>query len=272
VNDKSIAVRASTSWTLIGVLKHDRDLAVQLFLTLCSVDDAILRASGVERFMKYGLRTHYTMLEPILDRMLKADSEEANLAGARLSSIIALFDEAARPKALACVSGPEALRRGAAQVFAANLGEARFRKFCEENLIILLNDESEKVRSEAARCFLKFEDDQIGNYSELVNAFITSKAYKSKHRNLFHALEKTTARLPETTCLAVERFFDLAATETADISTHASADSYTANKRIIRTYSQSKSSAIQSRCLDLIDRVSRLHALGLSEAIADYER
>jgi hypothetical protein len=272
VNDKSIAVRASTSWTLIGVLKHDRDLAVRLFLTLCSVDEAILRASGVERFLKYGLRTHYTMLEPILDRMLKAVSEEANLAGARLTSIVALFDEAARPKALACISGPEALRRGAAQVFSTNLGQARFRKFCEENLIILLNDESEKVRSEASRCFLKFEKDQIGDYSELVNAFITSKAYKSEHRNLFHALEKATAQLPETTCLAVERFFDLAAAEVADISTHASADSYTANKLIIRTYSQSKSPAIQSRCLDLIDRVSRVHGLGLSEAIADYER
>jgi len=239
---------------------------------LCSVDDAILRATGVERFMKYGLRTHYTVLEPILDRMLKSGSEEANIAGARLSSIVALFDEAARPKALACVSGSEALRRGAAQVFAANLGQARFRTFCEENLIILLNDESEKVRSEAARCFLKFEQDQIGSYSDLVNAFITSKAYQTEHRNLFHALEKTTAQLPQTTCLAVERFFDLAAAEVADISTHASAESYTANKLIIRTYSQSKSPAIQSRCLDLIDRVSRAHGLGLSEAIVDYER
>lgn len=272
VNDKSIAVRASASWTLIGVLKHDRDLAVRLFLTLCSVDDAILRAAGVERFMKYGLQTHYTILEPVLDRMLKANSEAANLAGARLSSIVALFDEAARPKALACMSGSEALRRGVAQVFAANLGQARFRKFCEENLIILFNDESEKVRSEAERCFLKFDEDQIGAYSELVNAFITSQAYKTEHRNLFNALEETTAQLPETTCLAVERFFDLAAAEVADISTHASADSYTANTLIIRTYSQSKSPAIQSRCLDLIDRVSRLHALGLSEAIADYER
>jgi hypothetical protein len=272
VNDKSIAVRASASWTLIGVLKHDRDLAVRLFLTLCSVDDEILRATGVERFMKYGLRTHFKILEPILHRMLKAGNEEANLAGARLSSIVALFEEAARPLALACVSGSEALRRGAAQVFAANLSEARFRRFCEENLIILLNDESEKVRSEAARCFLKFEEDQIGDYSELVNAFITSEAYKTEHRNLFHALERTTAQLPETTCLAAERFFDLAATEVADISTHASADSYTANKLIIRTYSQSKSPAIQSRCLDLIDRVSRVHALGLTEAIADYER
>jgi hypothetical protein len=204
--------------------------------------------------------------------MVKAKSEEANLAGARLSSIAALFDEAARPKALDCISGPEALRRGAAQVFAANLGQARFRKFCEENLISLLNDDSEKVRSEAARCFLRFEEDQIGDYTELVSAFISSKAYRNEHRNLFHALEKTTARLPETTCLAAERFFDLAASETADISTHASADSYTANKLIIRTYSQSKALAIQSRCLDLIDRVSRLHSLGLSEAIADYER
>jgi hypothetical protein len=272
VNDKSIAVRASASWTLIGVLKHDRDLAVRLFLTLCSVDDAILRATGVERFMKYGLRTHYKILEPILDRMLKADSEEASIAGARLSSIIALFADEARPKALACISGSEAVRRGAAQVFATNLSQARFRRFCEEKLIILFNDESENVRSEAARCFLKLEDDQIGDYPELVNAFITSKAYKEEHRSLFRALEKTTAQLQETTCLAVERFFDLAATEVADISTHASADSYTANKLIIRTYSQSKSPAIQTRCLDLIDRVSRVHALGLSEAIADYER
>jgi hypothetical protein len=66
---------------LTAVLKHDRDLAVTLFLKLCVTEDALLRADGVESFMKYALHTHFKMLAPLLLRMIGADSEEAQIAG-----------------------------------------------------------------------------------------------------------------------------------------------------------------------------------------------
>jgi hypothetical protein len=272
VDDPSIAVRAGVARALIGVLKHDRDLAVKLFLRLCNTDDAILRTHGVERFMSYGIRTHYEELSPLLDRMINADHEEANIAGARVACVAALFTERARATAEACVRGSVVHRRGAAQVFAANLGQARFRRFCEENLMLLFNDPSEKVRSEAARCFVRLGEGEVGDYPDLVDAFIASDAFASEHRSLFHALEKATSQLPDATCAAAERFFEAVGSDAADVRTHGAAESFTVTKLVVRLYAQSKSPEVQRRCLDIIDCVARMQALGLGEAISDYER
>ncbi|HKC63364.1 MAG TPA: hypothetical protein VKB86_06990 [Pyrinomonadaceae bacterium] len=272
VDDSLITVRAGVARALIGVLKHDRDLAVKLFLRLCDTEDALLRTRGVESFMDYGLRTHYEELSPLLDRMLNADHDETKIAGARLACVAALFTEQARVAAESCVRGSEMHRRGAAQVLVANLGQARFRRFCEENLMLLFNDTSEKVRGEAARCFFRLGGEQVGDYADLVEAFIQSEAFVSEHGSLFHALEKTTAQLPDMTCAAAERFFDLAGSDVSDMSTHGAADSFMVTKLVVRIYTQSRSPEVQRRCLDLIDRTSRLQALGLAEAISDYER
>jgi hypothetical protein len=98
---------------------------------------------------------------------------------------MALMKEDARPTAEACLAGNEVHRRGAAQVFAANLRQARFRRFCEDKLEVLFNDPSEKVRDEAAGCFRGFKNEQLGEYAELVGAFIASEAFVHEHRSLF---------------------------------------------------------------------------------------
>lgn len=272
VADPSIAVRACVARALTAVLRHDRDLAVAFFLKLCATEEMLLQVSRVEAFMKYALHTHFEMLAPLLLRMIGADSQEAQIAGARLACSIALLKDDARPAAEACLAGNEFHRRGAAQVFAANLRQARFRKFCEDKLVILFNDSSEKVRDEAAGCFRGFENEQLGEYAELVGAFIPSEAFVHEHRNLFFALDRTTARLPDETCTACERFFHVVGAEAADVRTHGAAESYMVSKLLIRVYGQHKSPEIQGRCLNLIDLLARTKVLGLDEAIKDYER
>ena len=185
---------------------------------------------------------------------------------------MALLKEEARPAAEMCLAGAEPYRMGAAQVFAANLGEARFRKFCEDKLVALFNDSSEKVRSAASRCFGEFENDELGEHVGLVGAFIESAAFEHEHRALFFALEKTTSKLPDATCSACEKFFDVAGAAAADMSTHAAGESYQASKLLIRVYGQDKTPDIQTRCLNLIDRLAKTKVLGLDEAISDYER
>ncbi len=102
--------------------------------------------------------------------------------------------------------------------------------------------------------------------------FVTSQAFLTDHRSLFQALDKTPCQLPDITCAASEKFFEIAGIAAADISTHAAAESYIVSKLVIRTYAQNNSVAIKTRCLDLIDRIVRAQAIGLNEAIADYER
>ncbi|MGC2236179.1 MAG: NACHT domain-containing protein [Pyrinomonadaceae bacterium] len=272
VNDSTITVRAAVAFTLINILNHDRNLAVNLFLSLCNSRDELLRTRGVERFLNYALQTHYTILLPILQRMINSKDANTKTAGARLSCIMGLLLEEAQQLTETCIQGDETLRIGAAQVFAANLLEARFKEFCVNNLCVFFNDEAEEVRKAASECFRKLRNDQLGEYINLVDSFVKSEAFTEEHDLLFYALEKSTIPLPELSCLAFERFLEIAGIAVADISTHAAAESYQVSKLLIRLYSQSKDPHIQTRCLNLIDTLSQIKALGLNEALTDYER
>lgn len=272
VDDPSLAVRSCVAKALTATLNYDRDAAVELFLRLCEAEDDLLQTRGIERFLRYGLRTHYQQLVPILKRMLDCDFEKARMAGARLACLTSLDEEAARDLAQRCLSGNEADRIGAAQVFAANLRSARYRAYCEEALRTLFNDPAKKVREEAARCFSHFKDAELAAYTDLVNNFVLSEAFTDNHRNLVHALEKTTAKLPEITCTVCERFLETSGTEAADVRTYAAAESYQVTELLVRTYRQHETEAIQSRCLDLLDRLAQARVLGLENAFIEFER
>jgi len=272
VGDPSIAVRSCVVEALTATLRYDRDLAVTLFLRLCETEDELLTTRGIERFLRYGLQTHYEALAPILERMLECDLEAANLAGTRLACLISLNDESAQGLVQRCLNGSETFRIGAAQVFAANLRSAQYRAYCESVLIELFDDPSEKVRAEAAGCFSDFEDQELADYSDIINHFVQSDSFLDHHSRLFYALKKATTRLPEATCAACERFIELAGNSVTDARTHAAADSYQVTELIVRTYQQHQNEMIQARCLDLIDRLAQAKALGLDESVSQFER
>src|SRR5262249_15979020 len=127
--------------------------------------------------------------------------------------------------------------KGAAQVYAANLGQARFREYCEAQLLTLFNDPSPEVRREAARCFSAVKE-TLPDYASLIDTFVSSEAFAAEHRTLFHALDETPAQRPEIACAAGEKFFESVGAAGADISTHAAADSFIVSKLVIRIYAQ----------------------------------
>ena len=65
VNDKSVAVRACASSTLLAVINHDSEFALGQFLRLVEPrgnktdDDRLLATHYVERFTNYGLYEHF---------------------------------------------------------------------------------------------------------------------------------------------------------------------------------------------------------------------
>ncbi len=272
VVDPSIAVRACVANALIGVLRHDRDLAVDLFKQLCETEDVLLKTNYVDHFLYYALQTHFEALEPILHRMLSSEDAEVATTGARQACLASFVVDGARPLVEHCLSGNKPLRMGAAKVFAVNLDKARCRVLCESALLRLFNDSEEEVRSEAAMCFGDLEGEQLGDCIKSVEAFIDSPAFATNPDPLIRALEKTTAKLPDLTCLICERFLDVAGTDAADIRTGRAFDARTVSQLLVRVYSQSKDQAIQSRCLDVIDRMTQMHIYGLHEVFDQFER
>ena len=272
VQDPSIAVRSCVAQALIAVLRFDRDLAVELFRKLCNTEDALLRTPFIERFMYFALQTHFKELVPILERMVNSQIPDVASTGARQSCLAALDLPEAAAIADLCMGGSESQRVGAAQVMAANIKVATCRSFCEDALVSMFNDPNEDVRSEAANCFRRFEGDDLGGYEHLIAQFVLSDAFPKNRFPLLIALERTTAKLPEVTLSACERFIEVAGLAAGDISTREAGDADTVIKLTLRTYQQSSDDSIRARSLDLIDKLMEFGAYGIHGALEEIDR
>ncbi len=274
VSDSSIAVRTCVAEALIATLNYDRNLAVNLFLELCETEDILLGTQPIEYFLYYALPTHFKDLVPVLERMLSSGLPQVVSVGSRQACRSALELNEAIPLMELCLtaSETETHRLAAAEIFGANLRSTQYREFCEEKLIQLFNDPDERVRDEAAKCFFKFEKDELGKYTNLIRSFVDSPAFIDNCHDLIYALKETTAKLPDITCLICEKFVDSFDMATADTRTSYAADSDFISELIIRVYSPSRNKALQSRCLNIIDRMAQLGIYGLDKALQQFER
>jgi hypothetical protein len=180
--------------------------------------------------------------------------------------------EEARPFAERCLAGTVAQRTGAAEIFAANLHIASLRGFCAEALIKLFDDPEEQVRAAASACFRRLGGEDIADVAHLIGAFVQSSAFAKHHHDIIYPLMQTAFPLPAVTCVVCERFLETVGFDAADIRTGSSADAHQVSQLIVRVYSQTTDSALQTRCLDVIDRITEIGAYGLEDALESYNR
>jgi hypothetical protein len=225
----------------------------------------------VERFLYYVVPKYFQRLASILERMINSNIPEVIEVGTQQICRASLVIKEAYPLAENCLSSTEQHRLSAARVFVDNLNSVHFRKLCEDKLTQMFNDPDEKVRAEATRCFFQFERDELGNYRQLIENFVESSAFATNYRELIHALEKTTAKLPDITCSICEKIVSVSKSNNPSDASHIPyADKI--SKLLIRVYSQSKDKKLRSRCLDLVDSMSQTGVYGLSEALQEFER
>lgn len=272
VDDPSIPVRACIALALRALLKYDREMALSLFLVLCNTEDVLLQASSIEQFIAPALHTHFVTLEPILQRMLQSSVPGVTRVGARLACIASLITEQARPLAEHCLYGSEDQRVGAAEIFTLHLRIASFRTFCEQALEQLFNDPSEKVLAQVVGCFNNFEGEQLGEYEELIKVYVHSRTFTTNPYHFLHALENTTARLTEITCLACETLFDMMCERDLDMYTQSIVRADAVGKLLLRVYSQQRDKALHTRCLNLIDRMLQFGDYSLGQVLIEYDR
>ncbi len=263
VNDPSDAVRACVAEVLVGVLKYDRGLAVDLFLQLCNTDERLLATEHFERFLKYSSHSHFTRIEPVLSQMMASSDEKVAEAGALWMCYSSLAVEEARPLASQCAAASKALRLGAVEVYAENLRNRDFREVCEEMLRVFFDDPDIEVRQSAARCFYKFEGQELLEYQNFVRQFISSQAFETAYDLLFYVLEKTDADVDDIILTACERFLSIAGEDIADIRTAVARTSLSMSKLVRRVNARANDPTTKERCLDIIDKMSLAKAYGL---------
>ncbi|MFW5664120.1 MAG: hypothetical protein ACOC2Z_00985, partial [Coleofasciculus sp.] len=273
VQDSSLAIRACAIEALTAMLNYDRDLAVNLFQQLCDTEDELLGTKTIEYFLYYALPTHFVDLAPILERMIMSELPKVVKIGSRQACVASLNIEEARWLAKLCLSGTEAHRMAAAEVFVANFRPAHFRDFCENALRQLFNDASNKVQFQAVRCFSHFEGKELDDYVSLVESFVNSSAFDTHYDKVIHALEKTTAKLPDDVTYQIcDRVLDGLRSNDANIRYHSALKADGISSLLVKLYSQTKKLKLQSRCLDLVDLIAKNENYELTKTLTEYER
>lgn len=272
VRDPSIAVHSCVVTALYPVFNQNRDLAVTLFESLCETEDALLKTAYVEQFMEYASWTHFPRLRPIVERMLGSSDSEVAQTGARRASAASLVNDECMDLADRCLSGPEPLRLGAAEIYAGNVAAAPYRDLCTPTLFQFFDDPSDNVRAKAAECFTQFEGGALGEVPDLVERFLDSAAYAEHHGHLIRALKETTAQLPDATISVCERFIEIVGADAGDIRTRAAFEAHGLSQLIVRAYRQAPDASLRARCLDTIDDLLSTRAYGMEDALETFER
>ena len=255
VRDQSASVLSCVAGTLRAVAYHDSALGMLLFRRMNLSEDRLLAARHVYRFILDRLRDSFAELRPIVERMLRSSEPEVREAGARLASLALLMGQNAADLVREALRSGARYRLGVAQVASANIAIPECRRWSEEMLTELFNDDDAAVRGEVASCFRQLKDDDLDTYGDLIGAFCDSRAFQEGSSTVLRTLEKSLGRLPGMTCLVCEKFLERFADEARDIRTRRAGDTSKLTKLVFRTYQQHQNDEWTSRSLDLIDRL-----------------
>jgi len=139
----------------------------------------------------------------------------------------------------------------------------------------LFNDPDERVQEEAVKCFLYFENQELGEYLAFAEAFVQTSAFKANPYVLLTALKQTTARCPVFICLVCEQLIAALQSEEVSDRLHIGPPTDTVSQLVLRAYSQSMEDideGLQTRCLDILDALPLTGTTQINEVLSEYDR
>ena len=173
--------------------------------------------------MRYALRWQPEGALDILAALFASPDAEARRVAAREACLAAFESDAALPLALAALAGDEAARYGAAEVYAANLGDDSVGPACEAPLRQLFEDEDDEVRREAGTCFQGLRGAALTRHLDMFMGFASSKALTEDAHDVLDAILRIDGPLPDVAGAMGLEILNRAGSEAGDIATAWSA-------------------------------------------------
>jgi hypothetical protein len=268
--DRTLAVRSCAAYAVRSVLRHDVESGLTLLARLTDADDLLLAQHPVEELMATVITNRYLDASEILGRMQRAAVPDVRQAAGRLTARNSLFNPSARDVTDQAFELDEFVRRGLAEVAAANVGDADYQERCERWLARLFNDNDRAVRAEASQWCRLVTGETLGMLRDLIVAYIDSPAYADDEQPLLAAMDDSPASIADLALRAVEIFVNHHADEMGDISTRAAGTAMTASRLAMRAYASSPTVEMRDRALDMIDRLLAAQILEMDQLVQRY--
>jgi len=271
IGDPVQAVRACAMECLVAALAIDRERALSWFVTGARADVALAATLPGARLLRYVLRSDARAALDILEALIIHPDAETRRLGAREACLASFATDATLPLATAAMTGDSATRYGAAEVYAANLGDEALGPRCEAPLRELFEDDDEDVRREAGTSFRSLGGAQLTRHLDLFSAFAKSKALTEDAHDVLDAILRIEAPLPDVAGEVGLAILDRAGPAAGDITTAWSAYAPDISAVAVRLNAFGSERG-RELALDLFDRLSQVGAYGVDRALDTFER
>lgn len=270
-SDPVIFVRSCVAHTIAAALRYARPDAVSAFEILIDTEDRILAAGMVHRLMLYIGNVDPQVIDPVIQRMLQSQDDEARVGGGALAAHAAL--EWNRPELITqALAGDAKTRKGVAEVIAYRVDRTSNAELASATLITLMNDDDDDVLDAVAKVAPHLREHPLRPFVGLLMALIDSPAYDHATPQLLLTLQHAPDQVDELVLKAAQRFVEVFGADAADIRTGASSDARYISELVVRGLAQSRNAAHRAALLDVLDLLLELGIYGIGDAIAEAER
>jgi hypothetical protein len=255
VKDPAASVRTCAALALRSAFRHDPNHAVELFLQLTREEgfDRVLGSRPVEEFLHVATSRKRREVHPVIESLLASEVAEIRQAGGRQGALAALGDEVAIELVERAFNGDAAMRRGVAEVAAANITRRDLGPTCEQWLLRLFDDPDLEVRGNAAQWIWNVETFDPERFSGLAEAFLESASYGDDEGPLLRSFEQALHPVGDLGVRAVRKFIEARGPDATNIQRRAAMDADTASKLAVRAYASAGSAEEREAALDVID-------------------
>jgi hypothetical protein len=272
VTDPEPHVRALAIEIPLWILRHDEDLALELFEEgVADAGEEVLDSRGVSEFLRYRGARHYERLRALIERMLAARSEDVQGNGAVQATLIALGEPEARELVERCLAGPTPLRRGVARACAGNVASASHREYCEGILTGLFDDPEEEVRKDALAAIGAVRRDGGLRNFELIEALLASRAFADDPRAPVRAVKESVAPPPRLALDVAEKALTLLE-DPGSIARRGAMVAADIVDVVVRVYVDALDRATKDAALDVFDKTLASNAYGAVRALEAFDR
>ena len=267
VEDDVLAVRHEAAAVLLAILDTHRADALALFEKLTSGADPILGTESVGRFINFAMFRDYSVVRPILLRMLGSNSSDAVRAGGRFMAAASLLIDEALGDEEVVLRMDEEVRVGAVQAYIDFLPQESVSGECEKRLVSLFQDESEAVRREASRCWLKLDADKVALKGPLISTFAQHMEVESDANIICYRLKDTRLSLPIEVCELAERAIELYGAKVTSYQFGEAGIASDLFTLMIRLHEENSDALLRTRILDIIDKMVRAGVIASDEQL-----
>ena len=197
---------------------------------------------------------------------------ETRQAGARLACLAAFRYEDAVEMERRTMGDDPAMRRGAAQVHAANLGRSDTRQVCQERLLILMHDTDEQVRAQVGECFRHVQPESLQDLRAFIETFLDSPAAVAGAEHLIAFIASVAFDEPELALHVTKRILDRTGAQVVDIRTSWAILERDLARIPLAVHTHTTKPSLKSQSMDLFERFLLMGSREANRVLEDWDR